>query len=199
MSTNAHTSCRCVAAAKAANNTLVRPEEAGPQISVRHPRGRPPVSASSSRTPLETISGVGRISSRDAAVTPASLGTADRRLKTNADHSEAAMATGRPAAAVETGEDDIETSDFREHQSRGRLLANYRIRLLFAIGLFYRRAGLSSVLKLIATQDSRKLAMKNVPVKTQILISDIRRAETASNASIPMLCYNQHLLEGAIV
>jgi hypothetical protein len=70
------------------------------------------------------------------------------------------MATGRPAAAVETGEDDIETSDFREHQSRGRLLANYRIRLLFAIGLFYRRAGLSSVLKLIATQDSRKLAMK---------------------------------------
>ena len=34
---------------------LVRPEEAGPVISVRHPRGSPPVAASISGTPLRTI------------------------------------------------------------------------------------------------------------------------------------------------
>jgi len=35
---------RRVAAARVASNTLVRPEEVGPLISVRQPRGRPPVS-----------------------------------------------------------------------------------------------------------------------------------------------------------
>src|SRR5580704_19623370 len=117
MSTRAHTSCRCVAAARAANNTLVRPDEAGPQISVRHPRGSPPVSASISRTPLETICGAGRTSNRDAGVAPASLGMADKRSKTSVGHAATATVTGRPKAAGETsGKDDMEPQDFMERQ-----------------------------------------------------------------------------------
>ena len=60
-----------VAAASAAKSKVVRPEEAGPQISVRHPRGRPPVRASMAGAPLETISGAGRISSWEAGITRA--------------------------------------------------------------------------------------------------------------------------------
>src|SRR5271167_869362 len=135
MSTNAHTSCRWVAAAKAANNTLVRPDEAGPQTSVRHPRGSPPVSVSISRTPLGTICGVGRTSNRDAGVTPASLGIADKRSKTSVDQAGAATATKRPGAAVETsGKDDMETSGFQGTSGpRAGSGASIYIRLLFAI------------------------------------------------------------------
>src|SRR5208337_2872777 len=79
VSTSAQASCRCVAAAKAASSTLVLPEEAAPQISLKHPRGQPPVRASSSRTPLGTISGAGRTASRDAETTSASLGRAKIR------------------------------------------------------------------------------------------------------------------------
>jgi hypothetical protein len=119
MSTRAHTSCRRVAAAKAANNTLVRPDEGGPKTSVRHPRGSPPVSASISQTPLGTICGAGRTSNRDAKVTPASLGIADKRLKTVVGHAGTATAAGRPMAAVETsGKDDMGPQDFRERQGR---------------------------------------------------------------------------------
>jgi hypothetical protein len=53
---------------------LVLPEEAAPQISVRQPRGKPPVNESSCGIPLEAISGAGRTSSRDAGTTAASLG-----------------------------------------------------------------------------------------------------------------------------
>ncbi len=67
-----------VAAASAASNKVVRPEEAGPQISVRQPRGRPPVSASIAAIPLETISGVGRAANREAGVMPASLESAEK-------------------------------------------------------------------------------------------------------------------------
>src|ERR1700722_2520342 len=45
---------------------LVLPEEAVPQISVRQPRAKPPVSESSSGIPIGVISGAGRISSREA-------------------------------------------------------------------------------------------------------------------------------------
>ncbi len=72
-STTAQNSPRPVAAASAANSKVVRPEEAGPQISVRQPRGRPPVRASIAAMPLETISGAGRTANREAGVTPASL------------------------------------------------------------------------------------------------------------------------------
>src|SRR5580692_652757 len=126
MSTRAHTSCRSVAAARAANKTLVRPDEAGPQISVRHPRGSPPVSASISRTPLGTICGAGRTSNRDAGVTPESLGMADKRLKTSVGHAVATTSTGRPKAVGETiGKDDIEPQDFRERQGHKRLWGGY--------------------------------------------------------------------------
>ena len=64
---------RRVAAARADNSTVVRPEEAGPQISVRQPRGRPPVSASMAAMPLGTISGAGRTASREAGVTLARI------------------------------------------------------------------------------------------------------------------------------
>src|SRR5947209_7887065 len=50
---------------------LVRPEDSGPQTSVRHPWGRPPVRASIWAMPLEAVSGAGRISRREAGVTPA--------------------------------------------------------------------------------------------------------------------------------
>src|ERR1700690_3355386 len=107
----------------AANKTLVRPDEAGPQTSVRHPHGSPPVSASISRTPLETICGLGRTSNRDAGITPASLGIADKRLKTSVGHAAAATAKGRPKAAVEiSGKDDMGPQDFRERQGRNEAL-----------------------------------------------------------------------------
>lgn len=61
---------RCVAAANVASSTLVFPDEGGPHISVKHPRGMPPVKASSSGIPLEIISGLGRTSSCDAGRTP---------------------------------------------------------------------------------------------------------------------------------
>ena len=81
VSTKAQTSWRCVAAAIAASSRLVRPEQAGPQTSVRQPRGSPPIRLSISRIPLEMVSGAARLSRRDAGVTPASLGTSERRLK----------------------------------------------------------------------------------------------------------------------
>jgi hypothetical protein len=115
VSTRAHTSCRWVAAARAASSTQVRPEEAGPQISLRHPRGSPPVSASISSIPLETICCAGLTSSRDAEVTPASRGIAESRFKTSAAPSLAAKATGRPSAVgAQTSEEDIGISNFRE-------------------------------------------------------------------------------------
>src|SRR4029077_9191634 len=54
-------------------SNVVRPEEAGPQISVRQPRGRPPVNASNSAMPREPIAAAGHNASREAGVTPASL------------------------------------------------------------------------------------------------------------------------------
>ena len=43
---------RAVASARMETSRLVRPEEAAPMISVRQPRGRPPVAASTSWTPV---------------------------------------------------------------------------------------------------------------------------------------------------
>src|SRR5436853_7726055 len=63
-------SSRRVAAARADSMRLVRPEDSGPQTSVRHPRGRPPVRASIWAMPLEAVSGAGRIARREAGVTP---------------------------------------------------------------------------------------------------------------------------------
>src|SRR6266404_1985665 len=57
------------AAAIVASSTLVFPDEAVPQISVKQPRGMPPVIASSSAMPLDSISGLGRTSSCDAGLT----------------------------------------------------------------------------------------------------------------------------------
>ena len=55
-STSAHTSACAVRDASAETSRLVRPEQGGPQISVNPPRGNPPVSASISGTPADTIS-----------------------------------------------------------------------------------------------------------------------------------------------
>ena len=73
-SMSVQTSSRRVPAANAESSRLVRPEESGPQISVRHPRGRPPVRESRGEVPLEALSGAGRISRREAGVTAASFG-----------------------------------------------------------------------------------------------------------------------------
>src|SRR5215469_864871 len=56
-STSAHASSRRVAPASAASMTPVRPEETGPVISLRAPRGNPPVKASNLATPVETVRG----------------------------------------------------------------------------------------------------------------------------------------------
>jgi len=55
-STSAHDSSRLVSAESREMRRLVRPEPTGPEISVRHPRGRPPVSWSISGMPQATIS-----------------------------------------------------------------------------------------------------------------------------------------------
>jgi len=111
----------------------VRPEETGPHISVKQPRGSPPVSASISHTPLETISGTGRTVSREAGVTSANLGNADRRSKTRAGEFEATEATGRRTASVgKSGKDDMErTSNFQGTSGQDCPEAMY-IRFLFA-------------------------------------------------------------------
>src|SRR3981081_4021346 len=83
-STSAQTSPRWVARASARSNTLVLPDEAVPQISVRQPRARPPVSKSSCGMPLETISGAGRTSRREAGTTAASFGIAPTAAKISA-------------------------------------------------------------------------------------------------------------------
>jgi len=59
-STKAQTSSLSVACARIESSRLVRPEEAGPKISVRQPRGRPPVAWSTSGMPEQTHSGDGR-------------------------------------------------------------------------------------------------------------------------------------------
>jgi hypothetical protein len=94
----------------------VRPEEAGPQISLKHPRGNPPASSSISRIPLETISGVGRISNRDAAVTPANLGNAARRFKTSAGSFFEANTTAPHQGAEEANADIQGPLIFRERR-----------------------------------------------------------------------------------
>src|SRR5947207_9163942 len=71
-SINTQDSSRRVAAAIVASSTLVFPDKGAPQISVRQPRGMPPVNVSSSGMPVESISGLGRTSSRDARRTAAS-------------------------------------------------------------------------------------------------------------------------------
>jgi len=83
-STSAQTSPRWVARASAKSNTLVLPDEAVPQISVRQPRARPPVSESSCGMPLETISGAGRTSRREAGTIAASFGIAPTWAKISA-------------------------------------------------------------------------------------------------------------------
>src|SRR5438067_655029 len=109
-STRAQTSWRWVAAARVACRMLLRPEEAGPQISERHPRGKPSVRRSSSGTPLETISGNGRTDKRDAGLTADSLGIAARRSAI-AEPSWGEKATGRTGAAMaqKSEEEDIES------------------------------------------------------------------------------------------
>src|SRR5882762_8609782 len=68
---SAQISSRRVAADSAAKSRLVRPQDSAPLTSVRQPRGKPPVSASTCWIPLEAISGEGRISRCEAAVIPA--------------------------------------------------------------------------------------------------------------------------------
>jgi hypothetical protein len=141
ISTRAHASCRWVAAARVANSTLVRPDEAGPQISVRHPRGSPPVSTSIAWTPLETICGMGRTSNREAGVTPASLGIADKRWQTSVDQTGAATATKRPGAAVETsGKVDMETSGFQGTSGPAQALGRIFIFAFYSLLLLPCRA-----------------------------------------------------------
>jgi len=113
-SMSAQTSPQRVAWANAASRMLVRPEDAGPQISVRQPRGRPPVSISSSRMPLDTISGAGRTFRREAGVIEAaSFGIASNRAGSAAVE-RAGKIKGWPKAADEnTGEADIYPQKFQ--------------------------------------------------------------------------------------
>src|SRR5258708_4042150 len=63
---------------------LVLPEESVSEIYVMQPRAMPPVSESSCGMPLETISGAGRTSRREAGTTAASLGMAPTWAKISA-------------------------------------------------------------------------------------------------------------------
>ncbi len=118
-STRAQTSPRWVARASAKSSTLVLPDEAVPQISVRQPRARPPVSESSCGIPVGNISGAGRAARREAGTTVASLEMAPTWAKRSTvflavfsalDRGEDGVEKikGRPMAADEkTGEADI--------------------------------------------------------------------------------------------
>jgi len=113
---------------------LVLPEEAGPQSSVKQPRGKPPVSESSSRMPLETISGAGRTSKREAGVTAAASFGSASKWASSASLERAGKIKGRPKAADEnTGEADINPQIFRERNKSkmGEMLIY--IRFLFAL------------------------------------------------------------------
>jgi hypothetical protein len=109
-STSAQTSPRWVARASAKSKTLVLPDEAAPQISVRQPRAMPPVSKSSCRMPLETISGRGHTSRREAGTTGASLGMALMWVKISAVFFAAAAFA---LTGVERGEDSAEKIKWR--------------------------------------------------------------------------------------
>jgi hypothetical protein len=90
----------------------VRPDDAGPQISLKHPRGQPPVNASKARMPLETISGMGRTSKREAGVTWASFGTEDKTAPSFFSAGSATKMKGRLEAAKSTaGKADITSSE----------------------------------------------------------------------------------------
>jgi hypothetical protein len=71
--------------------------------------------------PLETISGVGRTSRREAGVIEAaSFGIASSRARSAALEC-AGKIKGRPKAADEnTGEADIHPQNFREHEGRNK-------------------------------------------------------------------------------
>src|SRR4029077_3824477 len=103
-------SSRRVAAASAASSMLVRPEDSGPQTSVRHPRGRPSLRASTCAIPQETVSGAGRISRREAAVTPVSLDVRESCFKRATDLGSATKGKQRPSASMRTSEEDIGSS-----------------------------------------------------------------------------------------
>ena len=145
-STSAQTSPRWVARASAKSNTLVLPDDAVPQISVRQPRARPPVSESSCGMPLETISGAGRTSRREAGTTAASLGMAPTWAKISAVFRSAVFSAvergedggekikGRPMAADEkTGEADILSRNCQGTRRAGISPGEaYNFRFLFA-------------------------------------------------------------------
>jgi hypothetical protein len=147
-STSTQHSPRRVAAASAASSKVVRPDEAGPQISVRHPRGKPPVRASIAAMPLETISAAGRTANCEAGVTPASLASVEVEKarcggrpsvqgpapegcgQTSAPSS--IKTKGRPwAAEVETTAEDIDSSG-RFQGTPGRWKPRRHFRFLFA-------------------------------------------------------------------
>jgi hypothetical protein len=79
--------------------------------------------------PLETISGAGRTSRREAGVIDdASFGIASRRAK-SAALDRTGKIKGRPRAADEnTGDADIRPQDFREHEGQNaRARAKYSL------------------------------------------------------------------------
>ena len=126
-STSAHTSCRRVAPASAASITPVRPDEAGPAISLSAPRGRPPVSASSAATPVETVSGAAR--SRSSSVEERRSGSEDskraRKVATDAITTLRArervawVKTGRKRSAQSRAD---QASTFAFYSPTGRIL-----------------------------------------------------------------------------
>jgi hypothetical protein len=95
---------------------LVRPEDAIPQISVRAPRGNPPVNSSISRMPLETISNGALHANWEAGRMAESLGARDRLSKTSLGHGLLALRStiGKlDASAVRTRWEAMATSKLR--------------------------------------------------------------------------------------
>jgi hypothetical protein len=127
---------------------LVLPDEAEPQISVRQPRASPPANESSCGIPLDTISGAGRISRREAGTTRASLGAAPvaasicsalvagflaADLSGQFGEGGEEKIKGRLVAADEkTVEADIRTRNFQRTRAKGQLGASNSVRFLFA-------------------------------------------------------------------
>ena len=119
-STSAQHSPRRVAAASAASSKVVRPEDAGPQISVKQPRGRPPVRTSIATIPLDTISGAGRTANREAGVMPASLASLEEKTEVGKTEVDKTRCGGRPSAQTSAAEGCAQSSVPSSIKTKGR-------------------------------------------------------------------------------
>jgi hypothetical protein len=105
----AQTSWRRVTSAISDIVTLARPDDPCPTISVKAPRGTPPVNASSDAIPNGTMSGAGRTSNADAGLTADA--TASALIARARFFSGVSVISGDSSTSGNTATEDMETSE----------------------------------------------------------------------------------------